>query len=91
MMLPKKFPRVKRNHRNAIKSCQIFLFLKNSLFLGDLQDTTKRSSQYGEKLSEARTCLERALQIFELHYGVWHKTHREIAQKLANISVLVDA
>jgi len=61
------------------------------VLLGDLQDTTKRSSQYGEKLSEARTCLERALQIFELHYGVWHKTHREIAQKLANISVLVDA
>ena len=60
------------------------------VLLGDLQDTTKRSSQYGEKLAEARACLERALQIFELHYGVWHKTHHEIAQKLARISLLVE-
>lgn len=58
------------------------------VLLGDLQDTTKRSSQYGEKLAEARACLERALQIFELHYGAWHKTHQEIAQKLARISFL---
>ena len=91
MMLPKKFPRVKRKSQKCNKILSNFPISKNSLFLGDLQDTTKRSSQYGEKLSEARTCLERALQIFELHYGVWHKTHREIAQKLANISVLVDA
>jgi hypothetical protein len=47
--------------------------------------------QYSEKLVEARACLERAAQIFELHYGAWHKTHQEIAQKLARISFLVDS
>ena len=58
--------------------------------LGDLQDTTKRTSQYGEKLMEARICLERASQIFELHYGVWHKTHQELVKKLAQINFLID-
>ena len=60
------------------------------VLLGDLQDTTKRSSQYGEKLIEARVCLERASQIFELHYGAWHKTHQELVQKLARINFLID-
>ncbi len=59
------------------------------VLLGDLQDTTNRSSQYGEKLAEARACLERALQIFELHYGAWHKTHQELAQRLARVNFLV--
>ena len=37
---------------------------------------------------EARICLERTSQIFELHYGVWHKTHQELVQKLAQIGKL---
>ena len=60
------------------------------VLLGDLQDTTKRSSQYGEKLMEARVCLERASQIFELHYGAWHKSHQELVQKLNRINFLID-
>jgi len=60
------------------------------VLLGDLQDTTKRSSQYGEKLAEARACLERALQIFDLHYGGWHKSHVEIATKLSRINFLIE-
>lgn len=59
------------------------------VLLGDLQDTTKRTSQYGEKLVEAKACLERASQIFELHYGNWHKTHLEIVQKLMHTNALI--
>ncbi len=60
------------------------------VLLGDLQDTTKRSSQFAEKLVEARNCLERAGQIFDLHYGAWHPTHQEIMQKLAKTNFLIE-
>ena len=48
------------------------------VLLGDLQDSTKRISLFEEKVLEANTCLERAAQIFELHYGTWNKTYQEI-------------
>ena len=52
------------------------------MLLGDLQDSTKRISQFEDKLLESRACLERAAEIFALHYGKWHKTYQEIVMKL---------
>jgi hypothetical protein len=59
--------------------------------LGELQDSTKRISLYEEKVLEANTCLERAAQIFELHYGTWNKTYQEIVQRLEKMKFLVDS
>ena len=61
------------------------------VLLGDLQDSTKRISLFEEKVLEANTCLERAAQIFELHYGTWNKTYQEILQKLEKMQFLVDS
>ena len=60
------------------------------VLLGDLQDSTKRISLFEEKVLEAKTCLERAAQIFELHYGTWNKTYQEILQRLEKVDFLVD-
>ena len=60
------------------------------VLLGDLQDSTKRISLFEEKVLEANTCLERAAQIFELHYGTWNKTYQEIVQRLEKTKFLVD-
>merc|ERR1719259_161960 len=59
------------------------------VLLGDLQDTTKRISQYEEKILESRTCMQRAADIFALHYGKWHNTYQEILQKLEKTKFLV--
>ena len=59
------------------------------VLLGDLQDTSRRISQFEEKLLEARTCLERAAEIFALHYGKWHSIYQEIKQKLEKTQFLV--
>merc|ERR1719273_2108931 len=59
------------------------------VLLGELQDSTKRISLFEEKLLEANTCLERAAQIFELHYGTWNKTYQEIVQRLEKMKFLV--
>ena len=40
---------------------------------------------------EANTCLERAAQIFELHYGTWNKTYQEIVQRIEKMKFLVDS
>ena len=56
------------------------------VLLGELQDSTKRISLYEEKVLEAQTCLERAAQIFELHYGSWNSTYQEIIQRLEKMS-----
>jgi len=61
------------------------------VLLGDLQDTTKRISQFEEKLLESRTCMERAADIFALHYGKWHKTYQEIIQKLDKTKFLAQS
>ena len=61
------------------------------VLLGDLQDTSKRISLFEEKVLEANTCLERAAQIFELHYGTWNKTYQEIIQRLDKMKFLVDS
>ena len=60
------------------------------VLLGDLQDTTKRISQYEEKVLESRTCMQRAADIFALHYGKWHNTYQEIMQKLEKTKFLVE-
>jgi len=60
------------------------------VLLGDLQDTTKRISQYEEKVLESRTCMHRAADIFALHYGKWHNTYQEIMQKLEKTKFLVE-
>ena len=61
------------------------------VLLGDLQDSTKRISLFEEKVLEANTCLERAAEIFELHYGTWNKTYQEILQRLEKMQFLVDS
>ena len=60
------------------------------VLLGDLQDSSKRISSYEEKILEAKTCLEKAAQIFELHYGKWNDTYLEILQRLDKMRYLVD-
>ena len=54
-----------------------------------MQNKTKRISQYKEKVLESRTCMQRAAEIFALHYGKWHNTYREIMQKLEKTKFLV--
>ena len=58
------------------------------VLLGGLQDSTKRISLFEEKVVEANACLERAAQIFELHYGTWNKTYQEILQRLEKMKCL---
>merc|ERR1712141_330109 len=58
--------------------------------LPDIQDSSKRISLYEEKILEAKTCLEKAAQIFELHYGKWNDTYLEILQRLDKVRYLVD-
>lgn len=60
------------------------------VLLGDLQDSTKRISQFEEKLLESRECLERSKQIFGLHYGKWNNNYQEIVQKLEKTKFLVN-
>ena len=60
------------------------------VLLGELQDSTKRISLYEEKVFEAHSCLEKAAQIFELHYGSWNTTYQEIIQRLEKIRILTN-
>ena len=47
--------------------------------------------KFEEKLLESRTCMERAADIFALHYGKWHKTYQEIIQKLDKTKFLAQS
>merc|ERR1712224_153084 len=60
------------------------------VLLGELQDSTKRISLYEDKVFEAESCLEKAAQIFELHYGSWNTTYQEIIQRLEKIRLLTN-
>jgi len=61
------------------------------VLLGDLQDTTRRISHFEDKILESRACLQRAAEIFALHYGKWHNTYQEITQKLDKTKFLVQS
>ena len=95
--MQKKFIIQPKNSKN-IRNFYHFRFGDNSIEVGhelvkytdvlfsELQDSTKRISCYQDKVHEAKTCLEKAAQIFELHYGTWNITYKEIIQRLDKIS-----
>lgn len=59
------------------------------VLLNELQDSGHRKiSHFEEKTVECRTCLERASNIFELHYGKWNSTYKEIIHKLHTSTIL---
>ena len=58
------------------------------ILFSELQHSGRKISHFEQKLSDCRTCVERASDIFALHYGKWNPTYKELVQKLETIQTM---
>lgn len=75
-------------------------FGKNSIELGHellkyidvltnvLQDPRSRDRNAIERLTECQSVMERCAEIFELHYGTWNDTYKEVVKKLEETKLI---
>ncbi len=53
-----------------------------------LQDPRSKDRYAIERLSECQSAMERCAEIFELHYGTWNDTYKEVVKKLEETKLI---